>query len=99
MTARSPSIERTCEVGEILPDGSIQGYACANCGRECGLYGHFDGEQFTCEPKLLTLDQIEEQHGPITIERHLSDGTPLPAGWMKAGINRHGWPVYKKVDP
>lgn len=37
-------------MGEILPDGRIQGYACANCGEESGFYGHMSKDGWTCKP-------------------------------------------------
>lgn len=37
-------------MGEILPDGSIQGYTCAHCGQGSGFYGHYRNGEFYCLP-------------------------------------------------
>lgn len=31
-------------MGEVMPDGTIQGYSCARCGAPCNIQGNHRGE-------------------------------------------------------
>src|SRR5947207_3301521 len=69
-------------------DGHGSHYHCPNCGEVCGMYGHYDGHNYTCEYKPNPVADANPDYAGPKASTFLSGGESASAA---PGLEMIGW--------